>query len=49
MYHAGGTLAEIAEKKLKVTITTVRKMLDEWYASKGEIRPDGRSRRQRSA
>ena len=48
MYRAGCTLAEIAGK-LKVTITTVRKMLDESFASRGEIRPDGRSRRRRSA
>jgi site-specific DNA recombinase len=49
LYQAGCTITEIAEKKLKVTITTVRKMLDEWFASKGEVRPDGRSRRGPSA
>ncbi|HET6327831.1 MAG TPA: recombinase family protein [Planctomycetaceae bacterium] len=49
LYQAGFTVAEIAKNKLKVTITTVRKMLDEWFASKGEIRPDGRSLRRRSA
>jgi DNA invertase Pin-like site-specific DNA recombinase len=48
MRDAGCKLIEISTK-LKKTITTVRKMLDEWYASKGEIRPDGRSRRRRSA
>jgi predicted transcriptional regulator len=48
MDQAGRTLAEIATK-LKVTVTTVRKMLAEWFASRGEIRPDGRSRRRRSA
>ena len=48
MRDAGCTLAEISDK-LKRTITTVRKMLEEWYASKGEIRPDGRSQRRRSA
>jgi site-specific DNA recombinase len=49
LYEAGCPITEIAEKKLKVTITTARKMLDEWFASKGESRPDGRSLRQRSA
>jgi DNA invertase Pin-like site-specific DNA recombinase len=48
MDQAGCTLAEIAAK-LKVTMTTVRKMLAEWFTSRGEIRPDGRSRRWRSA
>jgi site-specific DNA recombinase len=48
MDQAGCTLAEIAAK-LKVTVTTVRKMLTEWFTSRGEIRPDGRSRRRRSA
>jgi site-specific DNA recombinase len=47
-YEAGCTLAEIASK-LKVTITTVRKMLSDWFTSTGECRPDGRSRRRRSA
>ncbi len=45
LYEAGCTITEIAEKKLQVSITTVRKILDEWFASKGEVRPDGRSRR----
>jgi uncharacterized protein YjcR len=49
LYEAGCTITEIAEKKLQVSITTVRKMLDEWFASKGEVRPDGRSRRRCSA
>jgi site-specific DNA recombinase len=49
LYEAGCTITEIAEQKLKVSITTVRKMLDEWFASKGETRPDGRSRRRLSA
>jgi hypothetical protein len=49
LYQAGCTITEIAEQKLKVTITTVRKMLDESFASRGEIRPDARSRRRRSA
>jgi hypothetical protein len=49
LYEAGCTITEIAEKKLQVSITTVRKMLDEWFASKGEVRPDGRSLRRRSA
>jgi site-specific DNA recombinase len=49
LYEAGCTITEIAEKKLEVSITTVRKMLDEWFASKGEVRPDGRSRRRLSA
>jgi site-specific DNA recombinase len=49
LYQAGCSITEIAEKKLKVTITTVRKMLAEWFTSKGEVRPDGRSRRRRSA
>jgi site-specific DNA recombinase len=44
MRETGRPLAEIASK-LKVTITTVRKMLAEWFTSRGEIRPDGRSRR----
>jgi site-specific DNA recombinase len=48
MRDAGCRLIEIS-RKLKKTITTVRKMLDEWYASKGEIRPDGRTQRRRSA
>ena len=48
LYQAGCTITEIAEKKLQVSITTVRKMLDEWFASKDEIRPDGRSRRRLS-
>jgi len=48
MRDAGCKLIEISSK-LKKTITTVRKMLVEWYTSKGEIRPDGRSRRRRSA
>ena len=51
MRDAGSTLAEISEH-VKKTITTVRKMLSEWYALKGEVRPDGRTqphRRKRSA
>jgi len=48
MYQAGCTLAEI-KVKLRLTITTIRKMLDETFAARGEIRPDGRSRRRRSA
>ena len=48
MYQAGCTLAEI-KVKLRLTITTVGKMLDEAAAARGEIRPDGRSRRRRSA
>ncbi len=35
LYEAGCTITEIAEQKLQVSITTVRKMLDEWFASKG--------------
>ncbi len=49
LYEAGCTITEIAEQKLQVSITTVRKMLDEWFASKGETRPDGRSRPRLSA
>jgi site-specific DNA recombinase len=48
MYQAGCTLAEI-KVKLRLTITTIRKMLDEASAARGETRPDGRSRRRRSA
>jgi hypothetical protein len=48
MRETGRPLAEIAAK-LKVTITTVRKMLAEWFMSRGESRPDGRTRRGRSA
>jgi DNA invertase Pin-like site-specific DNA recombinase len=44
MYQSGCILEKIADA-LKVTITTVRKMLDEDFASRGEVRPDGRSRR----
>ena len=46
MREAGCTLAEISAK-LKRTITTVRKLLDEWHAAKGEVRPDGRTERHR--
>jgi hypothetical protein len=48
MYQAGCTLEQIADT-LKVTITTVGKMLDEDFAARGQSRPDGRSRRRRSA
>ncbi len=48
MYRSDCTLEEIADA-LKVTVTTVRKMLGEHFASRGKIRPDGRSRRRRSA
>jgi site-specific DNA recombinase len=48
MYQAGGTLEKIADV-LKVTITTVGKMLDEDFAARSEVRPDGRSRRRRLA
>jgi len=46
MHEAGCTLAEISNT-MKRTITTVRKLLDAWYATRGEDRPDGRTQRHR--
>jgi hypothetical protein len=46
MRKAGSTLAEISAK-MERTITTVRKLLDDWYAAKGQVRPDGRTERHR--
>jgi site-specific DNA recombinase len=42
--EAGRTLAEIAGR-MKRSINSVRKMLDEWHASRGHVRPDGRTER----
>jgi site-specific DNA recombinase len=44
MYQSGRTLREISQK-LKRSIPAIIKLVDDWYASKGEVRPDGRSRR----
>jgi site-specific DNA recombinase len=48
LYQSGCTLEKIAEE-LTLSVNTVCKMLDEDLAARGEVRPDGRSRRRRSA
>ncbi len=42
MYQSESTLGEISQK-LKRSIPAIIKLLNDWYASKGEVRPDGRS------
>ena len=44
MREAGSTLAEIAQE-LQRSTNTVRKMLDECYTARGQVRPDGRTER----
>jgi site-specific DNA recombinase len=44
MGQAGCTMAEIAGK-MKRSVNTVRKLLNEWHATKGQVRPDGRTER----
>src|SRR5262249_49488276 len=48
MYGAGCKLSEI-KAELGLSVASIGKMLDGAFASKGEARPDGRSRRRQSA